>query len=72
MSGWIPATSGAEAIEALAQAMRRTGYAPAALQDEFHDRVAADAIIRELRALGYAVMPVVTKDGTEDRRKREN
>ncbi len=59
MSGWMPATSGAEAIEALALAMSRTGYMPTVTQDEFHARVAADGIIRELKALGYALTPIV-------------
>ena len=58
MMGWMPATPGAEAIDALAQAMLRTGYVPAATQDEFHARVAADVIVRELRALGYDVVPL--------------
>jgi hypothetical protein len=50
MAGWMSATPVAEAIDALAQAMLRTGYVPAATQDEFHARVAADVILRELRA----------------------
>lgn len=62
MAGWIPATPVAEAIDALAQAMLRTGYVPAATQDEFHARVAADVLIRELRILGYEVTPVGPKE----------
>ncbi len=60
MSGWMPATAGAEAIEALALAMSRTGYTPSTTQDEFHVRVAADVIIRELKTLGYALTPLVS------------
>ncbi len=72
MTGWMPATPGAEAIDALAQAMQRTGYVPAAIQDEFHARVAADVIIRELRALGYTITPVATQDSEQDQGKRTN
>ena len=53
----MPASSGAEAVEALAQAMIRTGHIPAAAKDELHARVAAGVLIRELRVLGYAVVP---------------
>jgi len=52
---WMAASPGAEATDALAEAMIRTGYVPAANQDEFHARVAADVIIRELKTLGYSV-----------------
>jgi hypothetical protein len=58
---WIPATPVAEEIEALAQAMLRTGYVPAHIQDEFSARVCADVLIRELRTLGYAVTPITTE-----------
>ena len=51
----------AEDIDALAQAMLRTGYVPAAIQDEFHARVASGVLIRELHALGYVVTPLDTK-----------
>jgi hypothetical protein len=60
MSGWMPATAAAEEIDVLAQAMSRAGYTPAATQDEFHARVAADVIVRELRALGYRITPVAS------------
>ena len=58
MTGWMPATPEAESIDALAQAMLRTGYVPATTQDEFHARVAAGVILRELWALGYDVAPL--------------
>ena len=56
MSGWIAANPAAEAIEALTQAMLRTGYVPAATKDEFHARVAAGVLIRELQTLGYQMV----------------
>jgi hypothetical protein len=61
VAGWIPATPVAEAIDALAQAMLRTGYVPAHIQDEFSARVCADVLIRELRILGYMVTPITTE-----------
>lgn len=64
MKRWMPATPGSEAIEALAQAMLRTGYVPAGSKDEFHARVAADALIRELRTLGFAVTTTATQGQT--------
>ena len=57
----MAASPGAEAIDALAEAMTRTGYIPAATQDEFQARVAADVIIRELKALGYVVTSLENK-----------
>ena len=63
MAGWMPATPIAETIEALAQAILRTRYVPAATQDEFHARMAADVVIRELRTLGYEIVPVDSKVG---------
>jgi hypothetical protein len=53
----MPAGPGSEAIEALAQAMLRTGYVPSATQDEFHARVAAEVLVREMRELGYEIRP---------------
>jgi hypothetical protein len=58
MKRWIPATLATEAIEALAQAMLRTGYDPAYSRGEFHARIAAKVLITELETLGYKVMPV--------------
>jgi hypothetical protein len=60
VAGRIPATSGAEAIDALAQAMMRIGYVLAEIQDNFRARVAADVLIRELRMLSYMVSPITT------------
>ena len=65
MAGWTPATPVAEAINALAQAMLRTGYVPAATQDEFHARVVADVLIRELRELGYEITSLGSKERSE-------
>jgi hypothetical protein len=56
MSGWMAANPAAEATEALAQAMLRTGYVPTATKDEFDARVAAGVLIRELQTLGYQVV----------------
>jgi Tfp pilus assembly protein PilW len=67
MAGWMTATPVAEAIEALAQAMLRTGYVPAAIQDEFHARVAADVLVRELRTMGYDVVPTVQETDADTR-----
>jgi hypothetical protein len=58
MEKWMPAGPNAEAIEALAQAMLRTGYIPSSITDEFHVRVTAEVLTRELRALGYAIKPL--------------
>jgi hypothetical protein len=58
----MAASPDAEVTDALAQAMLRTGYVPAANQDEFHARVAAGVLIRELRALGYEVSQTVSKN----------
>lgn len=62
MRRWIPATPGAEAIEAVAQAMLRTGCVPEGVKDEFHTWVLAEAVIRELITLGYAITPTIKKD----------
>lgn len=61
MAAWIAASPGAQAIDALAQAMLRAGYVAAGTQDEFHARAAAAALIQELRTLGYAVTPIAAK-----------
>jgi hypothetical protein len=55
----MPAGTNAEAIEALAQAMLRTGYVPSAIIDEFHARVAAAVLVRDMQALGYEIRPVL-------------
>ena len=65
MSGWMAANPAAEATEALTQAMLRTGYVPAATKDEFHARVAAGILIRELQTLGYEVVKAATTEGVE-------
>ena len=58
MSGWMPVGPQSEAIDALAKAMLRTDNVPAANPDEFHARVVAGVLIRELRVLGFAVVPL--------------
>ena len=67
MNRWIPATPTAAAIDALAQAMLRTGYVSADEKDEFHARVAAGVLIRELENLGYSVTPVANTHGTMEK-----
>jgi len=62
MAGWIPATAGASAIDALVQAMLRADYVPAVTRDEFHARGTAEVVIRELHRLGYMVTPIDTKN----------
>jgi hypothetical protein len=65
MSGWMPANPAAEATEALAQAMLRTGYVPTATKDEFHARVVAGVLIRELQTLGYQLVKAAATEGVE-------
>ena len=42
--------------------MLRTGCVPEGVKDEFHTWVLAEAVIRELITLGYAITPTIKKD----------
>ena len=57
MIGWIQVAPSAEVIDAVAKALHWTGYLPETMQDEFHTRVAAEVLVRELRALGCEIIP---------------